>query len=101
MGFFQGEAQGLFLGEEFHHSRINIVCSQISGVAPELSYRWNRIRLAQTVMQFQLDGVLNLRSLITHIEPFERAAVLFEALDKTPEQVVQAVIEFPRPQEGD
>lgn len=96
MGFFQGAAQGLFLGEEFHHSRISIICSQISGVAPDLSYRWNRVRLAQTVMQLQADGLLNLRPLITHIEPFEKAAVLFEALDKTPEQVVQAVMEFPR-----
>lgn len=97
LGFFQGAAQGLFLGEEFHHNRINLVCSQISGVAPDLSYRWNRVRLAQTVMQLQLDGLLNLRPLITHVEPFARAAALFAALDKTPEQVVQAVIEFPQP----
>lgn len=96
MGFFQGAAQGLFLGEEFHHSRINLICSQISGVSPEQSYRWNRIRLGQTVMQLQLEGLLNLRPLITHVEPFERAAVLFDALDKTPDQVIQAVMEFPR-----
>jgi 2-desacetyl-2-hydroxyethyl bacteriochlorophyllide A dehydrogenase len=96
LGFFQGEAQGLFLGEEFHHSRINVVCSQISGVAPELSHRWNRVRLAQTVMQLQVDGLLNLRPLITHVEPFERAAALFEALDTTPELVVQAVLAFPK-----
>ncbi|MDX1415999.1 MAG: zinc-binding dehydrogenase [Candidatus Promineifilaceae bacterium] len=96
MGFFQVEAQGLYLGEEFHHNRISIVCSQISGVAPDLSYRWNRVRLAQTVMQLQLDGLLNLRPLITHIEPFERAKILFEALDKTPDQVVQAVMDFSR-----
>ena len=37
MGFFQGDASGLILGEEFHHNRINLVCSQISGVSPELS----------------------------------------------------------------
>ena len=34
MGFFQGEARGLSLGEEFHHNRIELICSQISGVAP-------------------------------------------------------------------
>ena len=95
MGFFQGEAQGLFLGEEFHHSRIEVVCSQISGVAPARSYRWDRIRLAQTVMHLQADGILNLRPLITHIEPFERAAVLFETVDTVSEEVVQAVMEFP------
>lgn len=94
MGFFQGEAQGLYLGEEFHHNRVNIVCSQISGVDPELNYRWNRLRLAQSAIQLQAEGALNLRPLITHIEPFANAAVLFETLDHTPEQVVQAVIKF-------
>lgn len=95
LGFFQGAAQGLFLGEEFHHNRVNIICSQIAGVAPELSYRWDRLRLAQTAMALQARGVLNLRPLISHVEPFERAAVLFDLLDRDPAQVVQAVIAFP------
>lgn len=99
LGFFQGAAQGLFLGEEFHHSRISIVCSQISGVAPELSYRWDRVRLAQTVMALQVNGRLNLRPLITHVAPFEGAAALFEKLDRAPDEVVQAVLAFPGAQE--
>ena len=33
-GFMQGEGLGLRLGEEFHHNRVQVVCSQISGVAP-------------------------------------------------------------------
>src|SRR6266508_490088 len=36
LGLFQGEAQGLLLGEEFHHNRISLVCSQISNVDPAL-----------------------------------------------------------------
>jgi threonine dehydrogenase-like Zn-dependent dehydrogenase len=94
MGFFQGEAQGLFLGEEFHHNRINLVGSQIFGTDPELQYRWNELRLAQTAMRLQAEGVLNLRPLITHVEPLERAGGLFEALDTTPGEVMQAVIKF-------
>ena len=35
MGFFQGETRGLHLGDEFHHNRIEVISSQISGVAPE------------------------------------------------------------------
>jgi len=95
MGFFQGAAQGLFLGEEFHHNRINVVCSQISGVDPELKYRWDKPRLWRAAIQLQADGLLNLLPLITHTAPFERAAELFRALDETPDQVLQAVIEFP------
>jgi threonine dehydrogenase-like Zn-dependent dehydrogenase len=94
MGFIQGEAKGLFLGEEFHHNRINLVCSQIAGVDPELKYRWDKLRLHQTAIRLQLEGALNLKPLITHHAPFERAIELFELIDRTPERVVQAVIEF-------
>jgi threonine dehydrogenase-like Zn-dependent dehydrogenase len=44
MGFFQGEVQGLQLGQEFHHNRIELICSQISGVAPAARHRWNKLR---------------------------------------------------------
>jgi threonine dehydrogenase-like Zn-dependent dehydrogenase len=94
MGFFQGEAKGLFLGEEFHHNRINVVCSQISGVSPELQHRWNKMRLWQTAVQLQADGVLDLRPIITNRASFEQAHDLYEALDQRPQEVVHAVIEF-------
>lgn len=95
MGFFQGEAAGLFLGEEFHHNRINVVCSQIGGSDPELKYRWDKLRLWQAAIQLQADGLLQLRSLISHTAPFERAGDLFALLDQTPDQIMQAVLEFP------
>jgi 2-desacetyl-2-hydroxyethyl bacteriochlorophyllide A dehydrogenase len=94
MGFFQGEATGLFLGEEFHHNRINLVCSQISGTSPELSYRWDRLRLWQTAIRLQADGVLKLRPLISHVAPFPEAASLYALLDESPETVMQAVLDF-------
>jgi 2-desacetyl-2-hydroxyethyl bacteriochlorophyllide A dehydrogenase len=94
MGFFQGDAQGLFLGDEFHHNRINLICSQISGVAPEMSYRWNKMRLWQSAIRLQAEGVLELRPLITHRAPFTEAAGLFHQLDQTPQDVLLAVLEF-------
>lgn len=96
LGFFQGNAQGLFLGEEFHHNRINIVCSQISGVSPALKYRWDTLRLVTTFMGLVADGRIDLKPLITHTAPFDQAASLFELLDKQSETVVQAVISFDR-----
>jgi 2-desacetyl-2-hydroxyethyl bacteriochlorophyllide A dehydrogenase len=94
LGFFQGEAQGLFLGEEFHHNRISLVCSQISNVDPAFSYRWDRLRLIHTVMDLQTKGSLNLRPVITHVIPFKEAARAFQILDETPEQALQVVLEF-------
>lgn len=94
LGFFQGEAQGLFLGEEFHHNRISIVCSQIGNVNPALSHRWDRIRLIHTIMDLQVKGSLNLRPVITHVLPFTQAAQGFQLLDQTPEQALQVVLDF-------
>lgn len=94
LGFFQGGGNQLDLGQEFHHNRINLVCSQISNVAPELSYRWDRIRLVHTIMDLQLSGVLNLRPLISHLIPFEQAAQAFRLLDQEPQQALQVVLDF-------
>lgn len=93
MGFFQGEAKGLMLGEEFHHNRVNVVCSQIGGVAPELNYRWSRLRLAQRFMELQAEGVLNLKPLISHVMPFGQAAEAFRLLDEEPEGTLQVVLD--------
>lgn len=94
LGFFQGEARQLYLGEEFHHNRINLVCSQISGVAPELSHRWDRLRLAQTVMALAAEGRLALQSLITHTVPYQEAAAAFRLLDQQPQETLQVVLDF-------
>jgi len=91
-GFIQGEPKGLYLGEEFHHNRINLVCSQISGVDPSLSYRWNRLRLNHTVMDLQKEGKLNLKGLISHTIPFEEAAKAYEILDTATREVLQMVL---------
>jgi threonine dehydrogenase-like Zn-dependent dehydrogenase len=94
MGFFQGEIAGLRLGEEFHHNRVQLICSQISGVAPEASYRWSKPRLWRTAVELQHEGVLDLISLITHVAPFGEAPALFERLDRGLPGVLQAVLEF-------
>jgi threonine dehydrogenase-like Zn-dependent dehydrogenase len=100
LGFYQGEARGLFLGEEFHHNRISVVSSQIGGIQPELSARWSRARLVQTVMELQRDGKLRLRELITHRVPFRRAGEIYRLLAEDPSKVLQAVLCFPGTPEG-
>lgn len=93
LGFFQGEAAGLFLGEEFHHNRVNIVGSQIFGTDPELTYRWNRLRLVQTFMRLQVEGVVSLKPMISHVIPFEEAGEAFRLLDQEPENALQIVLD--------
>lgn len=94
LGFFQGGGQALYLGEEFHHNRINIVCSQIYGVNPELTYRWNQARLVATVMRLQAEGKLCLEPLITQVFPFAEAAEAFRLCNEEPVQTIQVVLAF-------
>jgi threonine dehydrogenase-like Zn-dependent dehydrogenase len=93
-GFFQGEATALALGEEFHHNRIDLKCSQISGVSPQLSYRWNEERLQGTVMGLAASGRLELERLVTSVLPVERAAEAFDLLDRSSERGLQVVLQF-------
>lgn len=93
-GFFQGPGAALALGEEFHHNRINVVGSQISGVSPALSHRWDVHRLQRTVMDLAGLGRIDLPALVSHIMPAERAPEAFAMLDSHPEQAVQVLLDF-------
>lgn len=93
-GFMQGNANGLFLGEEFHHNRINVVASQINGVSPALSYRWNKLRMERTIMDLQSKGKIDLKGLITHVLPFKDSAKAYDMIDRYTEQWLQVVLQF-------
>lgn len=93
-GFFQGAASALFLGEEFHHNRIEIVCSQISGVSRSLDHRWNEARLQRTFMTLAALRRVQLEPLISHVIPAREAADAFRLLDERPEEAIQVVLDF-------
>lgn len=93
-GFMQGEGAGLRLGEEFHHNRVAVIASQISGVAPALQHRWNRYRLASTAIALAVEGRLDVVSLISHTVPVSEVAEAFRMLDERPHEALQVVLSF-------
>jgi threonine dehydrogenase-like Zn-dependent dehydrogenase len=94
LGMYPGEARGMFLSEEFHHNRITIVCSQISGLAPELQHRWDRLRLVHTFMDLAASGQVECTGLISHRVAATEAAAMYQLLDERPQEVVLAVLDF-------
>jgi len=94
MGFYQGEGRSLYLGEEFHHNRIDIVCSQIFGASPALKYRWDAPRRVRTFMNLVIDSKIDPLPLISHRVPFAEGASLFDTVDCQSDSVVQAVMAF-------
>ncbi|HYP43656.1 MAG TPA: zinc-binding dehydrogenase [Propionibacteriaceae bacterium] len=93
-GFMQGEGVGLRLGEEFHHNRVAVTASQISGVSPALQHRWDSYRLAKTAMDLAVSGRLRLLELITHTFPLSEAGAAFTLLDQHPQLALQVVLSF-------
>ena len=94
MGFYQGEVAGLRLGEEFHHNRVDLFCSQISGTDPAAQHRWGKPRLWRTAVDLQQRGVLDLLPLITHTARFDDAPAMFERLDRGEPGLLQATLSF-------
>ncbi|MFG1952031.1 zinc-binding alcohol dehydrogenase [Micromonospora sp. NPDC048830] len=93
-GFYQGEGAGLRLGDEFHHNRVRLVSSQISGVPPQLAGRWDQARLNHTFLQLALAGRIDPVGLVTHVIGVEQAAEAFQMLDQRPEEALQVVLKF-------
>jgi threonine dehydrogenase-like Zn-dependent dehydrogenase len=94
LGLYQGGASGLILGDEFHHNRINLVCSQVGGVSAELQQRWNRLRLVHTFMNLLAQKRVQMHPLITHIDSAWKAQQLYELIDSRSDEVIQAVLDF-------
>lgn len=92
-GFMQGEGVGLRLGEEFHHNRVAVIASQISGVAPVLRHRWDEYRLQRTSVDLAVSGRLRVTDLISHTMPLEQGREAFELLDSAPRDVLQVVLD--------
>ncbi|MFB4349920.1 zinc-binding alcohol dehydrogenase [Microbacterium sp. CR_7] len=93
-GFYQGGAAHLRLGEEFHHNRVRIVASQISGVPVALGGRWNQARLVRTVMDRVFDGSIDAAALLSDVVPVSEVAGVFARLDEGDPNILQAVLRF-------
>ena len=94
-GFYQGGAVNLRLGEEFHHNRVRIVASQISGTPVGLGDRWDQPRLVRTFMGLVRDGRVDAASLVTDVVEAADVAAVFERLDRGDPDILQAVLRFP------
>jgi len=89
VGFYQGEAAGLFLGYEFHHNGVEIRSAQIGNIHPG----WSMATLRTRVIELAMSGHLSLGRLPRVTFPVERAADAFAAITK-PASVLQAALAY-------
>jgi 2-desacetyl-2-hydroxyethyl bacteriochlorophyllide A dehydrogenase len=93
-GFYQGGAGALRLGEEFHHNRVEIIASQISGAPTRYGNRWNKTRLHAEVMRLISEGKLDPLPLISHVLPAASVADAFALVMQANPDVLQVVLDF-------
>ncbi len=80
------------LGGAFHRSRIKLISSQVSTIAPELSGRWDKTRRFDTAWK-ALERIQP-QKWITHRFPIEEAKAAYQLLDETPQETIQVVINY-------
>jgi threonine dehydrogenase-like Zn-dependent dehydrogenase len=100
VAFYQGEATGLRLGEEFHHggSLRGGGCVEIRinthRAAPAPGRAWDLSRVLRTTFAMLRDGRLGVENLITHRFPFDQAPAAFAVVDQTPQDCLKVLLTF-------
>lgn len=94
IGSWYGEKRApIDLGGAFHRSRIQLISSQVSTIAPELSARWDKSRRFSVAW----DALARIQpeKWITHRFPLSQAADAYRLLDKNPQETIQVIITYP------
>ncbi len=96
LAFYQGGADRLRLGEEFHHNGLNLRCAQINRVPRGLGFQWGKKRLAnETIKLLLVRGPEIKAQLITHVVPFDEAPAFMARLVAERPDFLQVVFKAP------
>jgi 2-desacetyl-2-hydroxyethyl bacteriochlorophyllide A dehydrogenase len=93
VGSWYGEKrEEIDLGGVFHRSRIKLISSQVSTIAPELSGRWDKARRFEAAWR-ALEKVKP-EKWITHRFPLERAEEAYKLLDENRQETIQILFNY-------
>jgi NADPH:quinone reductase-like Zn-dependent oxidoreductase len=92
VGFYQGDAIGLRLGDEFHHNGVRITCGQIGNIHP--GQDWASLRAAS--IELGVSRRVTFGGLPRLTVPIERVAAGIDALSR-PDEILQVAISYDAP----
>ena len=93
IGSWYGEKQvEVNLGGTFHRSRIKLISSQVSTIAPELEGRWDKARRFEAAWK-ALERIKP-EKWITHRFSIDQAAEAYQLLDEKPEETIQVLLTY-------
>lgn len=93
IGSWYGEKRAeIDLGGSFHRSRIQLISSQVSSIAPALSGRWDKGR--RFGVAWEALKRIQPQKWITHRFPIEEAEKAYRLLNEQPQKAIQVVFEY-------
>jgi len=95
VGFYQGDAIGLRLGEEWHHNRPDLISSMGVWSCPHRDYPlWTRQRVTDEVRDLLYGGKLKTMQLLTHRVDFRDAQRGYDLIMSNRAEVIKVAILF-------
>ncbi len=95
-GFYQGEANGLWLGREWHHNRITVIVPHGCGWGhqPRDYPAWDVRRIEDTIVSMMRQGKLTAPGLINPIVPIYKGPDVWRQIEEAPSQVIKYAVRF-------
>jgi 2-desacetyl-2-hydroxyethyl bacteriochlorophyllide A dehydrogenase len=93
IGSWYGEKKAtLDLGGAFHRSRIQLISSQVSTIAPGLRGRWDKAR--RFGVAWEALERIQPEKWITRRFPLDQAGEAYRLLDQSPEETIQVIFDY-------
>jgi threonine dehydrogenase-like Zn-dependent dehydrogenase len=95
-GFYQGEANGIWLGNEWHHNRLSMVVPHGCGTGhpPRDFPRWDERRAYDVIVGLLRSRQLTLPDLVWPIVSLVEGPRVFSWIDREPSKVIKFAVRF-------
>ena len=95
LGYYQGDATPVRLGEEWHHNRLTLVSSMGVWGCPSRHFpMWDRRRATRTVFELLDRGLVQVEPLISHTFAYRDAPAAYRLIDEHPEETIKVTLTY-------
>ena len=95
-GFYQGEAQGLFLGREYHLNRLSMLVPHGCGWGHEpRDYPfWDEDRAYRTILDMMGQDRLSAQGIINRVYTLDESVNVFQDITQRPDEIIKFAVDF-------
>ena len=94
ISFYGRDAAGLYLGDEFHVNRLQLISARSQSLPLRDAPGWTLERIVRLAIDWLIEGRVRIDGIVTPIVSFEESAEAFRAIDEHPEQSIKLGIRF-------